>query len=151
MKLHLALAAFFLAATFASAGEPEIVEIRQHSDPTKSLAAQRDKPLEVSSSRASKFRIVPGLSNPAFVSLELVGAKDHFVRHQKLILRVHERPQTSPPFDADATFKLIRLEGDKVRFEAVNKRNAFITLNESGGVVLVNNKAVEQSTFVLKK
>lgn len=144
-------AVWLIGASVVPAAEFEVVEIRLDTSPAQGLAAQRGKPVELSASRASEFRIVPGMTNPTFVSLELVGAKGHYIRHQGFIVHVQERPKLSPQFDADATFKLIRGAGDKVRFEAVNKGGMFITINEAGAVILAGDRPPERSTFVLKK
>src|SRR5258707_8964291 len=118
MKYLPALLIALFTSSVLFAADPEKVELRLTSDPAKALSAQRDKLVEVSSSKASKFRIVPGLAGAASVSLELIGAKGYYVRHQNFVGYVQERPKNRPQFHLDATFHLIRSAGDQARFEA---------------------------------
>lgn len=151
MKALLTTATAFLAGFGALAAEPEVAEIRVANNNSQGLAAQREKPREVSSSRASKFRLVPGLSEPKLVSLELVGAKGHYVVHNRFVMHVLERSKLNPVFDASATFKMVTLPDGNIRFESANKPRAFITLDEKGAVILAGDRPPEKSNFVLKK
>lgn len=152
MKFTFAALFAYLSTTSALlAAEPETAEIRLASAPAQALFATKDKAVEVSDKRASKFRLRPGLGNSKLTSFELVGAKDYYLRHQKFILHLHEKPKLNVGFNADASFKIVPMEGEQVRLEAGNFPNRFLSVNEVGNVVLIANPTPEQSTFLLKK
>ncbi len=118
----LAILTFAASALFAA--EPQTVEIRLGADRNRAFVAQRGKPLGLSPNRATQFRIVPGLTLPNLVSLEMIASNHFYVRHQNYVVYVQEHPKppkVNPLFDADATFKMHRSSDDKVRFEASNK------------------------------
>jgi hypothetical protein len=149
------IAALLIGLSFAAhvvrADSPDQFEIQLASDPTATLAGSRDKALELTKKRASKFRLLPGITLSDGVMLELVGAKDHFVRHRNYVLWTHERPKRSGLFDADATFKKVIVDGDKVRFESSNYSGFFITARPDGGMLIERNPDRARSTFILKK
>ncbi len=138
------------AVTFSAEPE-EVVQIKLAEDTVGGLAAQRGKPVEHSASRASKFRLGPGFTNATMVSLELVGAKDHYLRHRGSVARAEEKPKLSAVFDADATWKMVPVEGGKVRFETSNYPGMFLTVREDGAVITARAAEASRSTFVLKK
>ena len=144
---------FLFAASVLPAAElgTGIVEIRLASDPAKAIYAAKGKEVEVSSNHASKFRLGPGLTDPQLMCFELVGAKKHYLRHRGFVLHLDENVKLNLLFNADSSFKVIHLDGDKVRFEASNYRDKFLAVIPAGGVVLIANPSPEQSTFVLKK
>ena len=130
----------------------QIAEIRSDANPAKCLSAHLGKAVEMSLTHARKFKILPGLADSSLVSLEAVGFTGFYVRHQKFVFFLQPRPkQLSPLFDSDATFKMLQLDGDKVRFEASNYPGKFITTRDDGAVILTKDPPLSQSTFVLKK
>jgi len=140
-----------IAVTTSLSAEPDkTVEIRLASNPEEGFTARRDKPVEMSSKRASKFRIQAGFTDARFISLELVGASGNFVRHRGSVCLVHERPKANRLFEADATFKMIQLDGETVQFEASNFPGMFITAMDDGSVVIARKPDALKSTFVLK-
>jgi hypothetical protein len=142
---------WFLVIT-AVAEPPVVAEIRLDADPAKCLSGQPGNAMEMSPSHVRKFKILPGLADASLVSLEAVGFTGSYVRHQKFVFYLMPRPkQLNPLFDSDATFKLIQLDGDKVRFEASNYPGKFITTRDDGAVILTKDPPLSQSTFVLKK
>ena len=65
---------------------------------------------------------------------------------------MHRRPRRPDRlFEGDASFRLVSLAGEKVRFEASNYPGHFLTGREDGSVVLLKNPPAAQSTFVLKR
>lgn len=146
----------FIAFTTAGAvmsGEPATVDLHLASAPNKGLAADRGHAVEVSDYRASKFHLVPGLTylNDKAVSLELVGAKDFYLRHQNGIIKIHEHPKRlNLLFEQDASWKIIKLGNDKVRIESINYPGDFITVRDDGYVVKSRNPPWEKSTFLMR-
>ncbi|MEP6668675.1 MAG: AbfB domain-containing protein [Chthoniobacter sp.] len=99
----------------------------------------------------SKYHVLPGIADSKLVSLEQVGAKGFFLRHQKYVVFLHERPKNeNGVYDADASFKLVR-DGDKVRFEAGNRPGMFLAVREDGVVILARDPDPAKSTFLSKK
>ena len=140
----LATACLLVAAT------PELVDIVLESNPQQAIAVQRNKAAEISTKKASKFKVVPGLISSSLVSLQPVGATGFFLRHQNSVLFLHERPKQNGLFDADASFKMIKLEANKVRFEASNYPGMFITAKEDGYLITMSNPPLDRSTFILR-
>jgi Alpha-L-arabinofuranosidase B (ABFB) domain len=141
-----------MLVTSAVAEPPVIAEIRLNADPTKCLSGQQGKAAEMSSTHARKFKFLPGLTDSSLVSLEVVGFTRYYVRYHKSVFFLHLRPrQIDAGFDSDATFKMVPVEGDKVRFESKAYPNCFMTAWDDGAVVLLKNPPLEKSTFVLKK
>ena len=151
MKYTILYTLLTLVAAARLCAEPgKAVEIRLASNPASGLTAQRDKPVEFSPKRASKFRVLPGIANATCNSLELVGAKGYFLRHQNSVCFVRERPKLNAMFDEDATFKIINLDGGKVRFESTNYPGMYITVRDDGSVITSRNPDLLKSTFVYK-
>ena len=141
-----------MLVTSAVAEPPVIAEIRLDADPTKCLSGQQGKAAEISSMHSRKFKFLPGLTDSSLVSLEAVGFTHYYVCYLKSVFFLHLRPrQLDPGFDSAATFKMIPVEGDKVRFESNAYPNCFMTARDDGAVVLLKNPPLEKSTFVLKK
>ncbi|MFA6271436.1 MAG: AbfB domain-containing protein [Candidatus Paceibacterota bacterium] len=152
MKTTLQTTLALLATTcFLPAATPELVEILLESIPQQGIAVQKDKAAEISSKRTSKFKILPGLTSSSLVSLEPLGSKGFFLRHQNSVLFLHERPKQNGLFDADASFKMIDLGSDKVRFEASNYPGMFITGKDDGSLITMSNPPLDKSTFILKR
>jgi hypothetical protein len=124
-------------------------EIKSGSAGDQFLVAKKGKTLELNPKRGSTFRIVPGLSDSKLVSLELAGNRDCYVRHQNGVLWLHERPKNNANFDRDATFTMIRPDGDHARFEQGNWKGTFITVRHDGMIVLSEDVSKEKSTFLL--
>lgn len=148
-SLGLSLIIAFLAS-LAMAEEPPAFMLMVEGEPQKAMAVQRKRAAEVSDKRSSKFRILPGISNPAYVSLEAVGAKDFFLRHANGIIHLHEKPKNNPVFNDDATWIITRLPGNKVRFESTNYRGEFMTALKDGRLIKMRDAPLTQSTFILK-
>ena len=141
-----------LLVTSAAAEPPVIAEIRLDADSTKCLSGRQGKAAEMSSTHARKFKFLPGLTDSSLVSLEAVGFTGYYVRYHKSVFFLHLRPrQLDPGFDSDATFEMVPVEGDKVRFESKAYPSCFMTARDDGAVVLLKNPPLEKSTFVLKK
>ena len=104
----------------------------------------------ISPEHATKFRLQPGLKDQSLVSLEPFSHKGFYLRHQRGVLFLHERPNEDLLFEADATFKLVHLDGKKVRFESSNFPGTFITARDDGSVVVIRDPLPAQSIFVLK-
>jgi hypothetical protein len=139
-----------VAAQTASAPPPAVAEIRLDADSAKSLSAHPGKAVGISPEHATKFRLQPGLKDQSLVSLEPFGHKGFYLRHQRGVLFLHERPNEDLLFEADATFKLVHLDGNKVRFESCNFPGTFITARDDGSVVVIRDPLPAQSIFVLK-
>ena len=143
--------ALLATACLLAAATPELVDIVLESNPQQGIAVQRNKAAEISTKRTSKFKVVPGLTSSSLVSLEPLGAKGFFLRHQNSVLFLHERPKQNGLFDADASFKLIDLGSGKVQFEASNYPGMFIAVKEDGSLITMSNPPVDKSTFILRK
>lgn len=152
-KWPLLLCLFALTVVLpAGAAEPLIMEVHLANNLSKTFSADRGRSLQVSESRASKFRVVPGMAQSGTngVSLELVGAKNFFLRHQEGIIKIHEKPKKiNLLFEGDASWKIIKLSENRVRIESVNYPGDFITVREDGHVVKAKNPPLEKSTFVM--
>jgi hypothetical protein len=128
-----------------------IAEIRLDADQQRGLEASLNKAVQFSSAHASKFKIVPGLKDPSLVSFQAAGMEGCYLRHQKFVLLLHRQPKTtSVLFEADASFKLVHLEGDKVRLEACNYPGFFVTARNDGSVVIEKDPPRAESTFFLR-
>lgn len=146
-------AAFFSAVKLHSADtEMKTVIIHLASDVKTTLTGDRGKDAKVNLKRASKFRMCRALSGtPGAISLELVGAKDFFVRHQSGVVKIHERPKNADGiFFNDASWKLIDLGTGKVRFEATNFPGTYICVAPDGLVLQKTDQDGVQSTFTLE-
>jgi hypothetical protein len=152
MRYSIIAAILCMLVTSAIAEPPVIAEIRLDTDPTKCLSGQQGKAAEVSSTHTRKFKFLPGLTDSSLVSLEAVGFTGYYVRYHKSVFFLHLRPKhLDPGFDSDATFKMVPIEGDKVRFESTAYPSCFMTARDDGAVVLLKNPPLDKSTFVLKK
>lgn len=153
MKWMVLLCLFALTPVIpAGSAEPLTMELHPVKEPSKALSADRGRSVQVSEYRASKFRVVPGLSQSKAnsVSLELVGAKNFYLRHQEGILKAHERPKKiNLLFEGDASWKIIKLAENRIRIESANYPGDFITVREDGNVVKARNPPLEKSTFVM--
>lgn len=160
-RIPAALCGLAFAAVAASAAAadpaatpttPAVAQIKLASDPQKGLEAKPGKNVQLTTAEPSRYRLVPGLKDKNFVSLEAVGHTGFFLRHQKFVVYLHQRPKTTNvTFEADSSFKLIHLDGDKVRFEPSTWPGYFITARPDGSVIIARNPAPEESTFVLKE
>jgi hypothetical protein len=107
----------------------------------------------VSGKNASRIRLVAGLSDPQFVSLEPVQSKGSYLRHHDWKLWVGPRPTDALDrrnFDTDATFKIVRLDGDSVRFEAAARPGDFIMVEMDGGFSMGHITDPTRATFRLE-
>ena len=139
----------------ARAGEllqPGIVEIVLDSDPEKKLEAKKGNQVSATK-QASRIRLQPGLMDPKLVSMELASSKGCFIRHSWAKVMLHERPPAGDGeragFDADASFKVIVLAGDKVQFEACNYPGRFVTLAPDGSCITEKEPDPARATFRL--
>ena len=139
-------------AAAAAPATPAVAQIKLAADPQKGLEAKQNKEVKLTTAEPSRYRLVPGLKDKSFVSLEAVGHTGFFLRHQKFVMYLHQRPKTTNvTFEADSSFKLIHLDGDKVRFEPSTWPGYFITARPDGSVIIARDPAPEESTFVLKE
>ncbi|MEY2599056.1 MAG: Alpha-L-arabinofuranosidase domain [Verrucomicrobiota bacterium] len=88
---------------------------------------------------------------PELVSIQVVGPDHVYLRHENFVLHAQKQPKGHSLFEADSSFRMVPIDSGGVRFEASNYPGMFITVNESGSVVLAKGRPVEQSTFVLVK
>jgi hypothetical protein len=155
MTMKYAMTSLFLAwalLTSARADVQVVAEIRLAADPTKAVwVVHRGNAAQISPTQVTKFRVLPGLADSSLVSFEAAEFPRFYLRHQKFTLFLHERQKLSPLFDDDATFKMIHLNGDKVRFEASKFPGKFITQKDDGFLVLSKDPSPAQSTFFLKR
>lgn len=136
---------------FASALLAGPVAIRPAGQEAKAITLDRDDVLYAMDKRPRKFAIVPGLADKKAVSLEMLGSRGSFIRHQNNFLKVHTRPQRPDLlFEQDATWRIIEAGNGKVRLQSFNYPAAFIMVRDDGLVLLMDNPPVEKSTFVLK-
>ena len=106
--------------------------MRLSDDAKLGFSFRKGRAVQVSSD-ADPIRMVCGLSNPNYVSLQSP-AGGSYLRHIKYILECQECPEElTPLFRSDATFKVIALEDGIVRFEAVNYPGFFLTLGAGRG------------------
>jgi hypothetical protein len=138
--------------TSAAADLPVFAEIRLDADPTKAIwVVHRGKAAQISPTQATKFRVLPGLADSSLVSFEASEFPRFYLRHQKFALFLHERQKLSPLFDDDATFRMVHLNGDKVRFEASKFPGMFIIERDDGFLILSRDPSPAKSIFFLKK
>jgi hypothetical protein len=88
------------------------------------------KPDSEEEKELTTFKMVPGLANPEFVSIQSSLNPKAYLRHQNWILKLNERTDDGL-FDADATFKKVRGLADPndlslASFEATNYPGNFI-------------------------
>jgi hypothetical protein len=152
-----ALAGFFLtklamADPTATPAPPMVVEIRLDADPRKALEARAGKEVKVTTAEATRFKVLPGLKDKSYASLEAVGHTGFYLHHQKFVMYLHQRPRTTNvTFEGDVSFKLVHLDGEKVRFEPSTWPGFFITARSDGSVIIARNPSPEESTFILKQ
>lgn len=127
---------------------PEKVQIFLDSDPGSGLNA-RDGNLVKLGKQATRFRIVPGLSDKEKVSFVQDGEKGHYLRHYAFKMKLEARPDGDVLFDADATFKMVRLPGNKVQFQAINYPSKLICVDAEGIFVLEEVTDQAAATFRL--
>jgi len=148
----LVLAAAVMADPTPSPPPPIVAEIRLNADPQKALEARAGKEVKVTTSEPSRFKILPGLKDRSYVSLEAVGHTGFYLHHQKFVMYLHQRPKTTNvTFEGDVSFKLVHLDGDKVRFEPSTWPGYFITARSDGSVIIARDPSLEESTFILKQ
>ena len=126
---------------------PEKVQIFLDSDPGSGLGG-RDRNLIKLGKQATRFRIVPGLSDKENVSFEQDGEEGHYLRHYAFKMKLEARPDGDGLFDADATFKLVRLPGNKVQFQSVNYPNKFVRVDAEG--IFVLEEVTDQATATFR-
>ncbi|MES2920661.1 MAG: AbfB domain-containing protein [Verrucomicrobiota bacterium] len=144
-----------LAGDLSVAGQKEAaaeVKLILVADPTIRLNAPRAGRV-LSHKIGNRIRVVPGLSNPDLVSLESIQSNGAYLHHESGKIFVTTRPagtQDQTAFDIKATFKMIKMDGGKVRFEAADRAGEFIRVAEDGGVVLGRISSGERATFRLE-
>lgn len=90
---------------------------------------------------------MPGLTVPSLVSLQPADANKFYLRHERLVFHARKQPKGNSLCDAAATFRMLRTANGKIRFEASNYPGTFISVNESGTVILSANPSEDQATF----
>jgi serine/threonine protein kinase len=138
------------AETVMSGGASQSVAILLDGHQHKGIAVQPDKAAELSVTTVSKFVLVPGLSDRNLVSLQPVGAQGWFLRHEYFVFYLRERAKQGGTFDKDATFRIVHLNGNKVRFETSNYPGRFLSLGDDGtSLFAANDPPMDKSTFIL--
>jgi len=135
-----------LAGQKEEAAEVKLILI---ADPTICLDAPRAGRV-LSNKIGSRIRLVAGLSDPNLVSLESIQSNGSYLHHDNGKIFVTTRPagtQDHKAFDITATFKLIKMDGGKFRFEATDRAGEFIRVAEDGGFVLGHITGGERATF----
>lgn len=129
---------------------PERVQIVLDSDPASGLNA-RDAGLIKLGKQHTRFRIMPGLADPAMVTFEQDSGtgKNLILRHFAFKLKVDSLPDGDDVFNDDATFKIVRLPGDKVKFQSRNYPGKFICVDKEGCFVLTEVSDEASATFRL--
>ena len=122
--------------------EVRTVRIVVAGDPTRAIEAPR-KGLVTSSKSGTGFRLIPGLANPEMVSFESTRAKGTYLHHRLWKIEVNERPKDpllQKDFDWEATFKIVKVEDDKVLLEAGNRSGEYIVVEPEGRYALAKTK-----------
>lgn len=127
---------------------PEKVQIVLDSDPATGLNA-RDAGMIKLGKQLTRFRIMPGLADPTMVTFEQDSGKNQILRHFAFKLKVDSLPDSDDLFDADATFKVVRLPGDKVKLQSKNYPAKFICVDAEGCFVLTEVSDEASATFRL--
>jgi len=141
-----------MAAPMATPAPPMVVEIRLDADPRKALEARTGKDVKVTTAEPTRFKVLPGLKDQSYVSLEAVGHTGCYLHHQKFVMYLHQRPRTTNvTFEGDVSFTLVHLDGEKVRFEPSTWHGYFITARSDGSVIIARDHSLEESTFILKQ
>jgi len=131
---------------------PAVAQIMLASAPQKGLEAKPGKDVKITTAEPSRFRVLPGLKDKSYVSLEAVGHTGFFLHHQKFVMFLHQKPKTTNvTWDGDVSFKLIHVDGDKVRFEPSTWPGYFIPARSDGSVIIARGASPEESTFILKQ
>lgn len=131
---------------------PAVAQIISTADPQKGFEVKPGKDVKLSSAEPSRLRVLPGLKDKSYISLEAVGHTGWFLHHQKFVVYLHQHPKTTNGvWEGDVSFKLIHLDGDKVRFEPSTWPGFFITAKSDGSVIIARNPPLEESTFILKE
>lgn len=145
-------AAVAIAEPEAQLALPMVVQVKLSADPQKGLEVKPGKDVKLSSGEPSRLRLVPGLKDKSYVSIEAVGHSGWFLHHQKFVVYLHQKPKTTNGvWEGDVSFKLIHVDGDKVRFEPSTWPGYFITAKSDGSVNIIRNAPPEDSTFILKE
>lgn len=126
------------------AGQKEVRSVRivVAGDPTRAIEAPR-KGLATSSKTGTVFRLVPGLADPEMVSFESTRAKGTYLHHRLWKIEVNERPKDvllQKDFDWEATFKIVKVEDDKVMLEAGNRSGEYLVVEPEGRYALAKTK-----------
>lgn len=126
---------------------PQIARIHLASDPTVGLDPE-DSGRAGTGKRAARIRIVPGLADPKQVSLEQ--GRDRFLLHRDWKIWVEKRPDDARDkriFEANATFRIVRLPDKSVRFEANNRQGEFLMVEEDGKLSLARPSNPDRTAF----
>jgi serine/threonine protein kinase len=133
------------------AKEPPTLVLRLASDPSKTLGVSSAEQLKDNIQPTAAFKLVPGIADPNYVSLESVSAQKHYVRHRWATIYVNERPErTDLVYEADATWKMTQLGNGKARFEASNYPGTYLAVKGDGTVIQLRDAPLAQSIFLLK-
>jgi len=119
-----------------------VVRIVTAGDPKRAIEAPKAG-LAGSSRTGTGFRLIAGLANPEMFSFESTRSKGTYLRHHLWKIEVAERPDDpimQKDFDWEATFKIVKVEGDVVMLEAGNRPGEFITIEPEGRYALAPGK-----------
>ena len=116
------------------------------------LVVDADGNIKATTGTGTRFNIVPAVTPaPGWISLQQADAAGRFIRHQNAKAYAHSRPSAADRvFEFDATWRLIRLDGDKVRFESFNYPGTFLAVRDDGTVIQQRNAPAAAATFLLK-
>ncbi len=100
---------------------------------------------------ALKFKVVPGLANPKYVSFESVGSPGLFLRHQECQMKLNPEEGHDGYFLNDATFipVMSRKTPGGWMFRALFPYWLWISVTRDNAIFVAPNPRFEDSTFVL--
>jgi hypothetical protein len=134
-----------IASGAAEAGKEaanRIVQIVAAGDAKRAIDAPKQG-LVTSSKTGTRFRLIPGLADPAMVTFESTRWKGTYLRHEVWRIEAAERPDDvilQKGFDWQATFKIVKVNEDTVLIEAGNRAGEFITIEPEGRYALATAK-----------
>ena len=129
-----------LTVVSALPGNPFLQE--QHDERCVVTWDPKAKPLAV--------RLVPGLKNRKYVSLEIAGAPGTYLRHYGGVVYATPCRDGDGPFRDDATFKLILSPNGTYAFESLNLPTGLLTVLPSGTLIVSSDSDPLNTSFLLK-
>ncbi len=123
------------------------------SDPTKVIGCYNYLVYLVprQSPAAMKFRLVPGLLGPDYVSIQAVDQPDHYLRHQNDQFKLHPLPQNDRLFQWDASFTLLHTAAGGVVFQLANYPDRDMTVTRDTSIYNAALPDWDKCMFVIVK